>query len=389
MVSTTLLLIFAFSLLLSSIGSPAPNTAGTVSGGNGGAAGSVTVVIPLAGNSDMLVEQLRSICDQTLLYRHLVCVTRDSNDPAAAAIASLMRRDPRVVHLCAGETTGCCQKNHNLLAGYEFARAAGGIVVFCDGGHFASRKWLENLVAPLLTEPGVTVSSGYHHVFPGTSSLAITCRAVCVATLHFFRRIKGLSQPWGGATAIRVADFDALQVAGVWSGSIVDDVALAAVLKISGRKMITPRGADMQTFVSSPSFDSMTSWLTRQIAYIKYIFPISWLLTGIILLLNCLGFISALTVLLLAPFCSPGLVAVACSLIYLFNFSLYSIALYHYHPGPGPALRWYLSCVLCCFLSVFSFFKTAVTAEITWGDRVYRVGAKGKVIDLRKYKTTK
>ncbi len=344
----------------------------------------VNIIVPLGGYTDSLLPQLQSIISQTYPFSKLICVTEDKDDTAVPVILKLIDDDQRIIHVCAGRTTGCSQKNHNLIAGLEHLTADCEILVFCDAGHEAPHNWLENLITPLHDSTSITTSSGYHHVYPASTGLAIYCRAVCVSTLHMLRRIPFISQPWGGATAVRLNDFKTMNVAKTWSTTIVDDVTLSNLLQLRGKKLIIPKNADTRTYINSKSFSSMINWLVRQIAYLKFIFPATWVFLGVALFLLSFGLYCSIATLLMNLFSPLPTQGLFLSTLYLLLFILFSMSLRMYHPSPGAAAYWYTSCLLCPPLACWCHAKAWFTSKIYWENTTYTVTKRGIVVGIER-----
>ncbi len=148
--------------------------------------------------------------------------------------------------MVAGPARICGQKNQNLLAGVRLAGETPEILAFCDSNQEAPRDFLRKLAAPVAKGDGV-VTSGYHQAIPGDQRLATWGRAVSVLTLYLTKAVPWLNQPWGGATAIRRETFDSLNVARLWTETVVDDVSLAALLIRAHIPVQLSRGAELAT----------------------------------------------------------------------------------------------------------------------------------------------
>ena len=186
----------------------------------------VSVILPLTGNSPLLLPGLESILAQDYPCFELILVAEDQNDPAWALVLDLAAQDSRVMPVIAGPAEACGQKNRNLLAGLEKIGPASEIVVFTDAEHLAEPDFLAELVAPIVREEAV-ISSGYHHFLPQEGSLAGSAKAVCVQLLNLTRTIPFLNRPWGGATAVAKKALGDLDLVSLWSVTVVDDVTLA------------------------------------------------------------------------------------------------------------------------------------------------------------------
>lgn len=346
----------------------------------------VVVIVPVTGKSPFLFDQLHSILAQDYPFAQLLCVTATKDDSAVPVIERLHRGDTRVRHICAGQAKQCSQKNHNLLAGYHAIDGFDGILVFCDAGHIMGRQWLGNLIQPLLFSEEVSVSSGYHYVMPTPAVFTTTCRAVIVQALCTVRKIPLASQPWGGATAIAAREFRDLDIATLWSDTVVDDVVLAGHLKEKKKLIAIPDDGDVTTYVQDASFSSLCLWLTRQWAYLKFVFPKTWLALGMGGILFTLFLYLAITLLGTCWLFDYPRPLVMTAVIIVLTFLLFSYYLRTQHPAPGPALLWYPACCLSTLLAGWCHAAMWYKDEIVWSGICYTVTQKGRVTALEKSK---
>jgi ceramide glucosyltransferase len=344
----------------------------------------VTVIVPVAGAQCNLEEHLVSLLRQDYPRYAVLFVTQDEQDPAVPLIQRIITKEritPR--HIVAGKATTCSQKNHNLLQGVLALDSAADILIFCDSGHYAHPQWLERLILPLQASSPAVVSSGYHIVYPGKKCICSTGRAICVLTLSLIRRIPALAQPWGGSIAIRPGDFKDLGIAELWNSTIVDDVTLAAHLQKRKLKVAIPKDADVRTVIDNCSWSAWSTWLTRQLAYLKFLFPRLWFSAGVAaiaftLLVSCCIFIVVTGGLL-------GLVP----LNYLIASSAFIIAgiagsslLRVQHPAPGSFILWYPAVLAALFMAGWCHGRTWFSDSIVWAGITYKVAPGGKVLKI-------
>lgn len=344
----------------------------------------VVLIVPVTGYTESLASNLQALLDQNYQSEKLICVTDTESDPAVPVISQLHSQDNRVIHVRAGLAENCCQKNFNLIAGYNYLENFDGILVFCDSGHQAPSDWLENLVFPLISTPEATVSSGYHHVIPQPDSMVAIGRAICVLCLNLVRWLPFAAQPWGGSTALRATDFRTLKIAELWSNTIVDDVVLADHLQKNSKKILIPRNANSNTDLSSTTIKSWCDWLTRQWAYLKFVFPKTWLLLGMggIVVTMALYISTAILLTFWSGLYSSQLINI--SLSYTLFFIVFSHAIRRVHPAPGPIYLWYPAFVLAALVAGWCHAKTWFMKKIHWAEITYRVGSHGKVIHLKR-----
>ncbi len=342
----------------------------------------VTLIVPVAGAPANLAGNLRSLLRQEYPAYTVIFVTQDEHDPAVPVIREGIAGRANAQHVTAGKASASSQKNCNLLRGVLASDVTTDILVFCDSGHSAHPAWLERLIHPLRTSPSVAVSSGYHHVLPGSRCLCSTGRAICVLGLYLARRIPAFTQPWGGALAIRRDDFEKLGVADLWRTTVVDDVTLADHLQKKKIKVAVPPDADLQTVIDDCSWRAWESWLVRQWAYLKFLFPGLWLCAGL----------AGIAFTLLVAFCCAvvmtgggGLLSVrevAAALVFLAAGAIGSLLVRSRHPAPGSLICWYPALLAALVMAGWCHSRTWFSDSITWAGIRYRVAAGGKVVGI-------
>jgi ceramide glucosyltransferase len=343
----------------------------------------VTVIVPVAGGHCSLEKHLVSLLRQDYPRYTVLLVTQDEQDPAVPLIQRIDAKEKiKIRHIISGKATTCSQKNHNLLQGVLAVDPAADILVFCDSGHYAEPQWLERLILPLRTSSPAVVSSGYHVVYPGGRCISSTGRAICVLTLSLIRRISVFTQPWGGSIAIRTGDFNNLGIAKIWESSIVDDVTLADHLQKKRLMVAIPKDADLVTIVEDCSWPAWSSWLTRQWAYLKFLFPSLWFFAGIsviafALLVCCCIFLAVMGGLGLVP--AHYLLAGSVFLIAGFIVSTF---LRWQHPAPGSLILWYPAVLAALCMASWCHCRTWFSHSIVWAGITYKVAFGGKVMQI-------
>jgi ceramide glucosyltransferase len=340
----------------------------------------VTVIVPIAGITANLERHLRSLLQQLYPAYTVIFVTQDEQDPAVTIIRRLTA-ETKVQHINSGKAIACSQKNHNLVQGVLASDPATDILVFCDSGHYAHPGWLEQLITPLQV-PSVTVSSGYHQVFPERQCVCSIGRAICVLALNLVRQIPVFAQPWGGATAIRAVDFKELGIAELWHTTIVDDVTLADHLQKKRMKVAIPLDADLKTEVDNCSWQAWESWLIRQWAYLKFVFPRLWLFAGLTgLAFTLLVYISILVVLAWNLEIFPVRYQYSAA-VFLAALAAGGTFFRRRHPAPGSLIFWFPACLAALSMAGWCHFRTWFSDSITWAGITYKVAVGGKVVEI-------
>jgi cellulose synthase/poly-beta-1,6-N-acetylglucosamine synthase-like glycosyltransferase len=145
---------------------------------------------------------LESLLDQSYPDYEAIFVTCSSDDPAAQIVSRVIQTRRNARHIVSGAASRCSQKNHNLLAGLADLDSSIEILVFCDSEHWAPQGFLAELVSPIVSGKAV-MTTGFHRVVPGDCRLPTLGMLVSVMAIHLLQAIEAITQPWGGATAIR------------------------------------------------------------------------------------------------------------------------------------------------------------------------------------------
>ncbi len=345
----------------------------------------VRVVVPFEGGSPALGATLDDLAAQEYpggFEIHLACEADDGAGRRAAGdwMAARPGGAAPVVRLALAEDTrACSRKNRNLLAALTLPCPANAVMVFTDSGYRRPLDWLRELVAPVAAI-GARVATGYYHA-EGSRGGRPSWRAVTGQLLFLVQQFPGLRQPWGGAMAISRRLFEDLQVAGLWSASIVDDVALAERLREEGipvalvnRPALTAPAAGGRPF-------GWAGWFTRQIAYIRSLQPGAWRGIGIGLWLLAAGVAWMAGLLAMAwhpavPRELAGAAALDLALLTAAGFFLRAK-----HPCPGTHRGWWTAYWGFMLAAPFCHLRTAVSRTIRWRGTTYRVGRGGRVLE--------
>ena len=284
----------------------------------------VTLIIPVTGASAALTGNIKSLINQTYQAFDIIFVLQDKNDSATDFIVEICKTHKQTTLLYSGKATSCSQKNHNLLAGIQKAGNNPELLVCCDSGHVAPSDWLHCLIQPFLLHESCVITSGYHQIHPKKHCIYSQGRAICVLTLSLIRKLPFLGQPWGGATAIRRETFEDLFVAEMWKNNIVDDVSLAKLLQTKNISVTIPDHSDLQTYLVDESLQSWTIWLTRQWAYLKFIFPELWFATGFLSLVCAVSVLTGFFICVMNLAFPVPLLLLQCSAATVLLFSIFT-----------------------------------------------------------------
>lgn len=244
----------------------------------------LALIVPLTGDSPGMERCLRSLLDQPGMDFDAWFAVQDEADPAAGLVRRLMAGHPRLRLVLSGPAATCCQKNHSLLAALDALAEAGknrpegppDILVFCDSTHEAAPDFLTRLTAPV-AEGRAVLATSYHRVLPEDDRPATLCHFYSALGIHLLQSLPLLCQPWGGATAILRREFLAHGVDAVWARGVVDDFTMGPYLQGRGVRALAVPEAALLTPVAGQTMGRWWDWWFRQLLYLKFCMPGTWL----------------------------------------------------------------------------------------------------------------
>jgi hypothetical protein len=324
---------------------------------------------------------LTSLLTQPYSNYETVLVTRDLEDPATPLVRALLSRHPHSRHIVSGPAAGCSQKNHNILAGVGALDDTVEILVFCDSTHQARPNFLGDLIYPLATG-AASLTSGFHRIIPSDARVPTLGRLQTVLTLHLLHGFAFIALPWGGATAVLRSVFHAYGIAGVLKQNVLDDFPLGLRLLRFGIRAVPVATAILETHLAGQTMGGWNTWLTRQLLYLKYCLPgtwlasalVVWVLGGPILLavLAGLGGVAGLV---------PPLLALI-SLVFLLTLTGVGAWCRTLIPHPAPLGPWLLAFYANIFTACWCYIKTWRPGTISWHGISYRVTWGGRVQEI-------
>jgi len=211
-----------------------------------------------------------------------------------------------------------------------------------------------------------------------------------VWTADVVAELGGRVPPWGYSESVlidgekllftpggeRTGTFAALDLDGFWSTQVVDHVSLARRLRERGARVVAVPDATMSTPPGSGGLREWAGWLTRQLFFLRVVFPLSWAVGGL------LGWSMAL---LLAA--AVGLAVAAASVpaaAALVAFTALAVALRRVHPEPGPAARWAAAGWVALAVACVCHARSGLARRLVWRGIAYGVAADGSARVLRR-----
>lgn len=339
------------------------------------------VIIPLTGNAPAIGPALESLLTQTYPNYDTILVTRDPDDPATPLVRELLSRHARVRHIVSGPTGSGSQKNHNILAGLKAVAGDTDILVFCDSTHKAQPNFLQNLVQPLVTGQAV-ITSGFHRINPGDARIATLGQLQTVLTLHLLHGFAFIALPWGGATAMLKTAFHKCGLAGVLKENVLDDFPMGQRLLRFGIRSRPVATAVLNTDLTGQTARGWETWVTRQLLYLKYCLPGTWLGAALVVWLLAGPILLAALIALggLIGMVAPPLALV--SLGFLAALTVLGAWCRNLVPEAIPLLPWLGAFYANIFMACWCYLKTWTTDIIAWRGISYRVTWGGRVKDI-------
>jgi ceramide glucosyltransferase len=350
------------------------------------------VVIPVTGTDAALKANITAFVAQEYPQYQLVLVVCDQNDPAYATLNALVEEATRssaspcnASLVVAGRSHAQGQKVHNLLRGLDEASAGTEVLVFADADARPNSLWLRSLVAPLSIR-AVTVSTGFRWYLPDRS-FASQLRAAWDTSVATFMGEHDNSFPWGGSMAIRVEDFNRLQVRErYWASTVSDDYGLGrAVHDGGGRIRFEPRC--LVASREDSTFAEFIRWTNRQIIITRVYAPRLWALGLAAHVLYSLTFIWGFV--LLVPAAGWERIAVAVLLAFILGLgmgkgNIRAVVAREIFPDEREILaryakRYWQLTLLVPWVMLWNFVAAGFVRTIEWSGVRYRLRSDHEV----------
>lgn len=235
----------------------------------------VSVIAPGRGLEPGLEENLRPLLTQDYPRYEVLFVFDRADDPAIHVVEQLTTNvATRIV--IAGPATDSGQKVHNLRAATTKVDPESEVLVFVDTDARPGKKWLKQLVAPLVDKE-LGASTGYRWFIPEKGGIASRLRGVWNASIaSALGADTSRNFCWGGSTAIRRITFEQLSVNDRWRGTVSDDFTITNVLKEATLPIhFTPNC--LVASVGDCDFKELFEFTTRQIKITRVYASHLWL----------------------------------------------------------------------------------------------------------------
>lgn len=228
-----------------------------------------TVIVPVKGRDEGLRENLLSLATLDYPDYELIVTARSEDDLVRDDIPAKAR-----VVLAGDGSQDTGEKINNLLAAVAAARTNSDLLVFADSDGQVQKGWLKSLAGALQQE-GVGAATGYRWHLPQDPQTWSMLRSVWNAVIAGGLGPGANNFCWGGAMAIRRADFERLQIAKWWKGAISDDYRLSEAVKQNGLRIAFAPGA-LVADTGQTTATEFLPWITRQMRITRFYAPNLW-----------------------------------------------------------------------------------------------------------------
>jgi hypothetical protein len=243
----------------------------------------VAVMVPVTGRNDDTEAALRSLLEQDYPSLTVYLAVCGAADPARAPVLELAARYAHARFVDAPAAVRSGQKNQNLLSCLEAVAPHTAVYVFCDADHRAKPDFIRKLVHPILLGRA-DCCAGYRRSRLYTKEATTVAFHAINRFMLFLQSLPVFTQPWGGATAVRAAIFNTLDIAGLWRRTVVDDSSLAGLLGKKGIPVLFRPDALLESSARSVTRKNLDEWLFRQLFYPRFYTFGVWLFIGFCLI---------------------------------------------------------------------------------------------------------
>lgn len=346
----------------------------------------VIVFVPCKGILVDFKSNLEMMQSQGYPHYSLVYITESVDEPAAIFLSEFAAKHSHFYHVVAGKTVHCCQKNHNLLCGIDFANThqlAREIYVFADNDMYPESDWLENMILPLADQKVFAVS-GFRRLFPKQNRFADYQHSLFNAFMGMPITDNRYAGMWGGSMAISRQAFEKYHVSQKWSTAMVDDTSLTWIIRKHNLVRIFSPDCMVNSHETYDTCKGVFDWFIRQTQY------------GANYLRKYVGFgVLIHTLMVLVVWMLPVNVILAFSHIvswnfvgyHMFHFTLSFVSitlLMDFNKAHSAYLKWifYIPCFL--LLGVYCGWRGYISKRMIWANVVYHINRNGEVLNIER-----
>lgn len=343
----------------------------------------VCLILPCKGAERGLEGNIDAALHQEYDDYHVIVVTDSELDPAYGIASAVLSRNPeRPSRLCISKgSTLASGKVAALLTALAEDRSRSEVYAFLDSDALISPSWLRDLVDPL-SEDWIGATTGFRWYFSSDGGLWSHVEAAWNAAGTNLLFNDRYNFPWGGAMAIRSETLDRIDIRGIWSGAISDDMSLNSALKMHGYKIFFLPQCTAATFTHD-NLQGFLRWATRQTTltrvYNHGLLRYAALAYGFLDFTFVLGIISAgLGVMVASSWFLPSVLLLcptALGILRSFHRnSTFKRALPHFRQQfKRAAYKEAIASLVVPWIMAFCIIKSSRTHEIEWRGRRYKL----------------
>jgi ceramide glucosyltransferase len=242
----------------------------------------VALVLPCKGLDPGFRANIAALLSQDYDNCEFYFVTATEGDSAHAALTEMLAEYPErhTRLITAGIVEYRAQKLTNQLAAVRALSPEVEVLAFVDSDIRPRPDFLRNLIHPL-RDPSVGASTGFRWYSPVKGGLASYLRATWNAGGLPFLIDDRLNFVWGGAMAIRRADYFGCGVDRAWDRALSDDFGLTHAVKKSGLGIrFVP--SCLAVSHEDATLRQTLEWTNRQTTIARVYSPPFWLSVGLV-----------------------------------------------------------------------------------------------------------
>jgi ceramide glucosyltransferase len=243
------------------------------------------LILPCKGLDPGFADNIHSLLAQDYPDLEFLFVVATTDDPAYGALTEILRglaaKRPSVKAKVSvsGISQNRAQKLNNQLAALAQVSDRAEVLGFVDSDTRPDRGFIRRLLSPL-QEPAVGTTTGYRWYHPPRPTVGSLLRSTWNAGALPFLTDPKLSFAWGGAMAIRRANFVQARIAEAWKNAASDDMTLSVAVRRLGLEVRFVPECIAVSYEASTLADTL-EFTNRQSVISRVYFPPLWWSTAI------------------------------------------------------------------------------------------------------------
>jgi glycosyltransferase involved in cell wall biosynthesis len=336
------------------------------------------LIVPVKGKTKFLENTVYAYLNQNYQNYRIIFVVESKKDLAFYILEEIIQKYSHATICIANRAHNCSQKNWNLIKAIE-STDFGEIIIIGDADITQNTYWLKELVMPF-SDPTIAATSGFYWIKGRITTAAALCHFLMslLQLLSLVLHTRYLAGVWGGSTAIRRNEYEALHVKQKWLGSFSDDVSLSRLLFLNKKKtvMVANFLSLANETINNPI--DVILWIKKQVMTVKYYWPNAWMASLTVTLLPMLAILLPLF---------TGFTKLAFLLPWSIEIGMLTIIVFL-----GTRINKYITIkfnlgffIKILFASLMLFTGTLLTVfsnKIYWSGIIYKMNKKGVVKEV-------